>query len=385
MAELSVNSTTASTLFALVQAQKTLSISAERIQKGLRILGPTEGVAAFFDASGLSSRATRLLAIKERIADAAAATGGAVTSLNAIISKVGELKAQAQTARALTISTTVVGTVVASAAALITGTVAGVADTDSFDITYNGTTTTIVNNNNETFTSLAAQITAITGLTATVSDGTALTITAADGNDIIIANNSNTLATDLGLATSTNGSVASATAIETAETQFDVLRLQLNTLAGLATHNGTNLISVSPDSLTVSFNEDGTSSITIDGVASDATGLGITAVDSANGFNTETGIDTAIAELDTALTTLQATRAGFAAYDVVFDTRIQFTEDLITLLDEGRAQLTGVDLTAEQALSLATQTRIDLTLSGIGILLSDTALNNLLSVGFGAP
>lgn len=381
MADYSIRPATQSSLFALAKAQSTLSISAERIRTGRRILSPTEGVDAFFDASGLSSRAQRLLSIKDNITNAAAATGGAVSSLNSIISIIGQLKTQAQAASSLTVSTTAVGTVVASAAAVITGTIAGAADADSFDITYNGTTTTITNGTGETFTSLAAQITAITGLTATVSDGNALTITATDGNDIIIANNVGALATDLGLASSTNGSVASATAIETAETQYDVLLGQLNTAAGLATYNGVNFLSVNPDSLTVGFNEDGTSSITIAGVASDATGLGINAVNAANSLSTEAGIAAVIAELDTALTTAQATRSGFTAFDVVFDTRLDLTQSLIDLLGAGATKLTGVDLNAEQAISLATQTRHDLTLSGINILLSDTALFNLLSVG----
>jgi len=385
MANILIGGSTQAALVALAKARETLNASSARVNSGLRISGPSQGADAFFDASGLSSRAQRLLSIKEKITNAAAVTSGTVSSLNEIINVVNQLKATAQAALAATVSTTAVGNVVSSAAAVITGTVAGVANGDSFDITYNGTTTTITNNAAETFTSLAAQITAISGLTATVSDGKALTITATDGNDITIANNVNTLATALGLATSTNGSVASATAIQSAEAQYDTLRLQLNTLAGAATYNGTNLISVNPDTLNVTFNENGTSTISIPGVASDAAGLGISAVDSANSFATDTGINAAITQLDAALTTLQATRAGIAANDVVFSTRDVYTSSLIDLLGQGAVKLTGVDLTAEKALSLATQTRHDLTLSGINILLSDTALTSLLSVGLGAP
>ena len=378
MADVYIRSSTQTTLQALAQAQKTLKISAERVQSGLRILSPTEGVAAFFDASGLSSRATQLLSIKEKITEAATITGGTVSALNSIINVVNQLKTQALTARAATVSTTAVGDIVSSAAALITGTVAGAVDNDSFDITYNGTTTTITNNTNETFTSLAAQIDAITGLTATVSDGNALSISAADGNDIVITNNVNALATDLGLSTSTNGLVASATAIETAESQHDVLRQKINTLVGEATYHGTNLISHNPDTLKVTFSEGGTSSVSISGIASDASGLGISEVNADNSFATEAGIDAVIVELDAALTTLQATKASFASNDIIFDTRVSYTESLITLLEDGAASLTGVDLDAEQALTLATQTRHDLTLSGINILLSNTALTNLL-------
>jgi len=379
MAEIFLRTSTQTTLLALAQAQKTLKVSADRIQSGRRILSPTEGVAAFFDASGLSNRATQLLSIKEKITEAATISGGTVSALNSIINVVNQLKSQALTARAATVSTTAVGDVVSNAAAIITGTVAGAADNDSFDITYNGTTTTITNNTSETFTLLAAQIDAITGLTATVSDGNALSISAADGNDIVITNNVNSLATDLGLATSTNGLVASATAIETAESQHDVLRQRINTLAGEATYHGTNLISHNPDTLEVTFSEGGTSSISISGIASDANGLGISEVNAANSFATEAGLDAVIVELDAALTTLQATKASFTANDIVFDTRLSYTDSLISLLEEGAVRLTGVNLDAESALTLATQTRHDLTLSGINILLSDTALTSILT------
>ncbi len=385
MSDFAIRSSTQTYLDALAKAKITLAASAERVNTGLRIISPSDGVVAFFEASSLSSRANRLLTIKENITDAATISGGTVSALNSIINKVNQLKSSALSAQAATVQTTVVGDVVTTASANITSTIAGAADGDSFDITYGGTTTTITNNAAETFTSLAAQITAISGLTATVSDGAALTITADNGDDITITNNVNALATDLGISTSTNGTNASATAIESAETQYDVLIQDINTLAGLASFNGTNLISVNPDTLTVSFSEDGTSSITISGIASDANGLGISAVDSANGFSTQAGITAAIAELDTALTTLAATKASFTANDVVFDTRLQFTSSLIDLLGEGANKLVGVDLAEEQALSLATQTRQDLTLSGINILLSDQALFSLLSVGLNAP
>ncbi|HER27105.1 MAG TPA: hypothetical protein ENI69_08350 [Rhodospirillales bacterium] len=385
MAEIAIRSQATSALFALAQAQKTLKLSAERSSTGLRILSPSDDAVAFFSASELSARATRLLSIKDKITEAAAITGGTVNSLNSIINLVNQLKAKAQSALASTVSTTVVGDVVTTASADITTTLAGAVDGDSFDITYSGTTTTITNNAAETFTSLAAQITAISGLSATVSDGNALTITADDGSDVTITNNVNALATDLGLSTSTNGTNASSTAIETAETAYDVLRTAINTLSGDAGVHGVNLISVNPDSLTVSFNEDGSTAITVAGIVSDTNGLSITAVDSANSFSTQAGITAAIVELDAALVTLQETKASITASDAVFDSRLSFTQSLIGLLDEGAFKLVGADLDAEAALALATQTRLDLTLSGIGLILKDSALTSLLSIGFGAP
>src|SRR3989304_833925 len=53
--------------------------------------------------------------------------------------------------------------------------------------------------------------------------------------------------------------------------QFDAIRTQIDQLAGDAGFNGTNLLD--GDDLTVTLNEDGTSSTTVTGVTDDSTGL----------------------------------------------------------------------------------------------------------------
>ncbi|KZB62331.1 flagellar biosynthesis protein FlgE [Thalassospira lucentensis] len=79
---------------------------------------------------------------------------------------------------------------------------AGIAAGDSFDITYNGTTTTITINAGETLADIAAEISAVTGVTATAtSTGTndTLTITGSFADqDVVITNNNNTPLTALG-------------------------------------------------------------------------------------------------------------------------------------------------------------------------------------------
>ncbi|UKV15410.1 flagellar hook-basal body complex protein [Thalassospiraceae bacterium SW-3-3] len=79
---------------------------------------------------------------------------------------------------------------------------AGIAAGDSFDITYNGTTTTITINAGETLADIAAEISAVTGVTATATaTGTndTLTITGSFADqDVVITNNNNTPLTALG-------------------------------------------------------------------------------------------------------------------------------------------------------------------------------------------
>ena len=190
MAEIPITSQTRTTLTALTRARELINASSKRITTGLRISDPLDGVSAFFDAQELSTRTINLIETKERLTNAAVITGGTIASLDEIISLLNTAKSLVTAAKGGAVSgaesTTSTGNVVSSAGADVTDTISGAVDGDSFKVTHNGTSTIITNSAGSTFTSLAAQISAISGLSASVSDGSALVITAADGNDINI-------------------------------------------------------------------------------------------------------------------------------------------------------------------------------------------------------
>ena len=370
MADINLSLATRTTLLQVQRTRTLIDVIAERLSTGVRVSAITNATA-FFDARSLTDRAGDLLGIKDRISGAASTVGAAVAAIDSIISLVNQMRGLAVSVKGGAVSgavaTTVTGNVVADVSQSVTATLAGAEDNDSFDITYNGTTTTIVNQNGDTFTDIRDKINAITGLTATVSNGNALVITAADGQDIVITNNVNDLATDLGLATSANGTLATNTLRAAAETQFDSLRTQIDNLVNDATFLGVNLLKASPDNLSVTFNEDGTASLTVSGIASDSTALSIGAVDSADSFATDAGIDTIVARLDTALTTLRTTQSTLGGNNALINTRFAFTENLINTLEDGAAKLINADLAEEAANLLAVQTRHDLALAALGL------------------
>ncbi|MCH7692217.1 MAG: hypothetical protein IIC54_10825 [Proteobacteria bacterium] len=370
MADINLSLATRTTLLQVQRTRTLIDVIAERLSTGVRVSAITNATA-FFDARSLTDRAGDLLGIKDRISGAASTVGAAVAAIDSIISLVNQMRGLAVSVKGGAVSgavaTTVTGNVVADVSQSVTATLAGAEDNDSFDITYNGTTTTIVNQNGDTFTDIRDKINAISGLTATVSNGNGLVITAADGQDIVITNNVNDLATDLGLATSANGTLATNTLRAAAETQFDSLRTQIDNLVNDATFLGVNLLKASPDNLTVTFNEDGTASLTVSGIASDSTALSIGAVDSADSFATDAGIDTIVARLDTALTTLRTTQSTLGGNNALINTRFAFTENLINTLEDGAAKLINADLAEEAANLLAVQTRHDLALAALGL------------------
>ena len=385
MADINLSLATRTTLLQVQRTRALINATANRLSTGVRVSAITNATA-FFDARSLTDRAGDLLGIKDKISEAASTVGAAVAAIDSIISLVNQMRGLAVSVKGGAVSgavaTTVTGNVVSNAGKKVTSEIAGAENNDSFDITYNGTTTTIVNQNGDTFDDIRDKIEAISGLTATVSGGNPLVITAADGQDIVITNNVNDLATDLGLATSTNGSLATNTLRAAAETQFDSLRTQIDNLVNDTTFLGVNLLKASPDSLTVTFNEDGTAKLTVSGIASDSTALAISAVDSADSFATDAGIDTIVAQLDAALTTLRTTQSTLGGNNALINIRLTFTENLITTLENGAAKLINADLNEEAANLLALQTRHDLALAALGLSFDNgTAIFALLQLG----
>ncbi|MCP4393284.1 MAG: flagellin [Alphaproteobacteria bacterium] len=151
--------------------------------------------------------------------------------------------------------------------------------------------------------------------------------------------------------------------------QFDELRDQIDHLVDDASYNGVNLIKGTPDTLKVNFSEqDTTRKLEVAGIAADtsATGLNITEnaattdgddwIDSTAGAYTG-NIETSIAEIDAALTTVRESAQSFGTNASTMEIRKEFTENLVSTLQTGAAQLVNADLNEESANMLALKTR----------------------------
>jgi flagellin-like hook-associated protein FlgL len=148
------------------------------------------------------------------------------------------------------------------------------------------------------------------------------------------------------------------------QTQFNDLLTQIDQLAGDSSYNGINLLN--GDNLKVTFNENGTSSLTIKGVKFDSTGLGLAAV-SGNGFQDNNNINNTISTLNSALTTLRSQAAGFGSNLSTVQTRQDFTKDLINTLQTGADNLVLADTNQEGANLLALQTRQQLAITSLSL------------------
>lgn len=149
--------------------------------------------------------------------------------------------------------------------------------------------------------------------------------------------------------------------------QFNALLTQIDDLANDSSFNGSNLIQATPDTLTVEFNEDGSSDLTITGLDS-TTGTSGLAIDAAVGaFANSTNVDAALGDLNSALTELRTNAATLGSNSSVLQTRLSFTSDLVNTLDTGAGKLTLADLNEESANLLALQTRQQLGINSLSL------------------
>jgi len=149
--------------------------------------------------------------------------------------------------------------------------------------------------------------------------------------------------------------------------QFNDILGQIDDLANDASFNGTNLLQASPDNLTVEFNEDGTSDLTISGLDSTTAASGLNVANAANNFGATANIDTALTAVNSALTEFRANASTLGSNASVLQTRLNFSDNLINTLEDGAGKLTLADLNEESANLLALQTRQQLGINSLAL------------------
>lgn len=151
--------------------------------------------------------------------------------------------------------------------------------------------------------------------------------------------------------------------------QFDELRGQIDSLAADAGYGGSNLLASPPGALSVSFNASGTSSLTVDGVASDAASLGIETAEGAhNNFATDADIEIALAQLERSINTLNSTASTLGSNASLLNTRLEFNDALTNSLQMGADKLVLADLNEEAATLVSLKVASQISIAGLNII-----------------
>ena len=245
--------------------------------------------------------------------------------------------------------------------------------TNSFTVDIGGAGPQTVDLNN--VNSVATLLSEVTGAGGTVTNGQ-ISFTASNTTDTIVVGGD---VTSTGLSTGTFNPTPETTTNNadraSLESEFNLLLTQIDELAADASFNGNNLLD--GDNLTVIFNEEGTSTLSITGVTFDSTGLGVNAA-ATDAFQSDTNLNTILDELDTAIGSLRQQASTFGSNLSVVEIRQDFTKNLINTLETGAGNLTLADANEEGANTLALQTRQQL--SSVALSLASQADQNVLQL-----
>jgi flagellin len=380
MSEITLSAGVRQNLLSLQNTAALMSKTQERLATGKKVNSALDNPVNFFTASGLQSRASDLNRLLDSVGNALQTVKAAdqgITSITKLLESAQAVANQALTAAeaVATYAYNDTGSALADDAA--------VAAVDAGTMTIqvgSGPVETLTFGVGDIVTQagLTAALAGITGLTATFTVGEEIDLASTSSESVTIGGTAATLA-DLGFTAGTTAPTATiVTASDdrtTLQAQYNSLLTQITQMAGDASFNGVNLLD--SDNLTVNFNEDGTSSLTIAGVDFSATGLGLTAI-AGDGFQVDANIDAAIAALTDATTLLRTQATTFGSNLSVVQTRQDFTKNLINVLQVGADNLVLADSNEEGANMLALQTRQQL--STVALSLASQADQNVLQL-----
>jgi flagellin-like hook-associated protein FlgL len=214
---------------------------------------------------------------------------------------------------------------------------------------------------------LDAALAAFTNITGSTDSGRHVNLAPTSSSNVTVGGTASVLSA-LGLSAGTTTPTATVVAANSTRTnlqgQYNALLTQIDQLAKDSSYNGVNLLY--GDNLKVTFNEDGSSSLTISGVKFDSTGLGLSAI-SGTGFQDNHVIDTTLTSVQTALTSLRTQASAFGSTLSTVQTRNDFTKNLVNVLQTGSDNLVLADSNEEGANLLALQTRQSLSTTALSL------------------
>ncbi len=354
-----------------IQAQ--MNAAQRHLSTGKRVNDPTDNPLAFFTSAALKNRASDLGTLLDNMTTAQStitAANKAITAIQSLLTSAQNYANQALASTQSLVTVTGNNSAALSTSTLIASTGGNASKFKAGDtITVNdGTTTaTYTAANNDTVQTILNAINGASGLKATASLNSSgqIQIAATSNVNITIGGSVNgagggTLNGIVGLTAGTTNYTTNTTR-QSMAAQFDALRTQIDAAVSDATYNGVNLLS--GGSLSVLFNETGSSKLTMTGSTLTTAAMGLTA--STNSFQLDTDINAALTKITTALNAVTSASASFGTYQTVMDVRTDFNKGLIDALNSGADGLVAADPNEEGAALLLLQTRQQLATTAL--------------------
>ncbi|MGY4307431.1 flagellin [Bradyrhizobium sp. USDA 4369] len=147
--------------------------------------------------------------------------------------------------------------------------------------------------------------------------------------------------------------------------QYNNVLQQINTTAADASFNGVNLLN--GDTLKLTFNETGKSSLSITGVTFNIAGLGLSNLTAGTDFLDNNSANKVLNVLNTASSSLRSEASTLGSNLSVVQIRQDFNKNLINVLQTGSSNLTLADTNEEAANSQALSTRQSIAVSALSL------------------
>jgi flagellin-like hook-associated protein FlgL len=350
-------------LLALQSTADLMGITQNRLATGKKVNSALDNPINFFTSSSLNARAGDLSGLLDAMSNAIQTLREADNGITAITNLVKSAQALANQAAQSTGTT-----------ATVTGTVSGLTAASAVTITSGNTITVSDGTETATFTATgtdtvqdfldAVNTTTDLDIRASLTGDGRILLEATGTTDIVLAGTASAVDKEaIGLVDATTAAGTLNSTRSNLASQFDDLRTQIDQLAADSGFNGKNLLD--GDAVKVTFNEDGSSSVTIAGATLDSAGLGIVAA--TNTFQTDLDISDALDNLSSALTTLRSQAAEFGSSLSVVQIRQDFTKLTINTLQVGADALVLADTNEEGANMLALQTRQQLSTTALAL------------------
>jgi len=147
--------------------------------------------------------------------------------------------------------------------------------------------------------------------------------------------------------------------------QYNAILAQITTTAQDASFNGVNLLG--GDTLKLTFNETGKSTLSITGVNFNAAGLGLSNLVSGTDFIDNAATNKVVTSLSNASTSLRSQASSLGSNLSIVQIRQDFSKNLINVLQTGSSNLTLADTNEEAANSQALSTRQSIAVSALSL------------------
>ena len=377
MSDISLTASMRSNLLSLQKTQSLMDITQERLSTGKKVNSALDNPSSFYTAQSLTNRASDLSSLLDSMGQGISTIKAADEAITSITEFVDQAKAIANQAKDT-----------ARDAIETSGNFTAMTIDQDIELTVEGAANKVTLTikeaaaRNETIDSVAKKIVGelnkATDATGKViggfsyqlsSDGQSFKIFSGEGNEVKVTGGDEPF---FGL--TFTGTASSKERIEY-EKQYNKILTQIDQLSKDAGYKGVNLLGGTDQSLTVVFNEDRSASITIQGVDGSTKGLGL---QQAGIWGDDKYIDKALEEITAATNKLRSMSSEFGNNYSVVQTREEFTENLINVLEEGSDKLTLADMNEESANMLALQTRQQLAINSLS--LASQAAQSVLSL-----